>query len=145
MKLHRSEKLKVRANLDMTPMIDCVFQLILFFMLSSTFVVQRSINIEMPEAKGPVALEQKDVSITLAYAEYGNPDEGLIYVNETQVTKPELSRVLAARLTEQPDLMVLIRTDRRVATSRLVEILGIASSVGIKRFGIAAQPLPEEL
>ena len=54
------------------------------------------------------------------------------------------SERLAIEIEERPDLMVLIRPDARVETRRLVRVFGIASSVGIERFGIAAQPLSEE-
>ncbi|MEA3365894.1 MAG: biopolymer transporter ExbD, partial [Candidatus Hydrogenedentes bacterium] len=66
-------KKKVKAQLDLTPLVDVVFQLILFFMLSSTFVVQSTVNIEVPEAPGATTLEKKDLTITLAYGE-GGPD-----------------------------------------------------------------------
>ena len=140
MKLSRSRKLEQRVNLDMTPLIDCVFQLILFFMLSSTFVVQSSINIEMATARGVVAYEQKDLSITLGYGEGGPDGRGPIFVNDVEIMEiEELSHVLAQAYAERPDIMVLIRPDRRIESARLIEVLGIANSVGIQRYGIAAQ------
>ncbi len=67
MKFRRDRKRRINPNLDMTPLIDVVFQLLIFFMLSATFVVQSSIQIEMPEAEGAAQLDQKDLSVTLAY------------------------------------------------------------------------------
>lgn len=132
---------RVRPSLDMTPLIDVVFQLILFFMLSSTFVVQSSVNIEMAEAKGAVAFEQKDLSITLAYGEGGPGGRGPIYVNNIEIQDMgELSRVLSEAHAESPDIKVLVRPDARIQSARLIEVLGIAHSVGIERCGIAAQP-----
>lgn len=129
----------------MTPLIDVVFQLILFFMLSSTFVVQSSINIEMSTAKGAIAYEQKDLSITLAYGEGGPDGKGPIYVNDVEIdSMEELSRVLSQAHAERPDIMVLMRPDARIRSARLIEVLGIANSVGIERYGIAAQPPTEE-
>ena len=82
MKFAQGERRKVRATVELTPLIDVVFQLLIFFMLSSTFVVQRSIQIEVPEAEGAVALEQKDLSITIAYGDGGPDNGGPVYVNE---------------------------------------------------------------
>ena len=45
-----NERRRVRATLDLTPLIDVVFQLLVFFMLTSTFVVQTSLPIQMPQA-----------------------------------------------------------------------------------------------
>ncbi|MBN2308983.1 MAG: biopolymer transporter ExbD [Candidatus Hydrogenedentes bacterium] len=139
------DKNKIRANVDLTPLIDVVFLLLIFFMLSTTFVVQSSIQIEMPEADGSTELEQKDLSITLAYGTDGPDGGGKIYVNKDEVASMnELSERLAAELEQRPEVFVLIRPDARVETRRLVRVLGIASSVGIERYGIAAQPLTEE-
>ncbi len=141
MRFDQSERRKVRATVELTPLIDVVLQLLVFFMLSSTFVVQSSIQIQVPEAEGAAALEQKDLSITIQYGEGGPDGRGPVYVNDVAVaTWGELSRKLAGALAERRDIMVLIRPDARVPTERLVRVLGIASSVGIERFGIAAQP-----
>ena len=67
MKFKRDNRRKVLASLDMTPLIDVVFQLLIFFMVSSTFVVQSSVPIELPEAEGADQLESKEMSITLVY------------------------------------------------------------------------------
>ncbi len=141
MRFRESDKRKVRATVDLTPLIDVVFLLLIFFMLSSTFVVQSSVQIQMPEAEGAVALEQKDISITLAYGDGGPDNAGPIFVDNVEVeSMPQLSRVLAERRQERPDIMVLIRADERLETGRLVEVLGIAKSVGIEMCGIAARP-----
>ncbi|MBP8129800.1 MAG: biopolymer transporter ExbD [Candidatus Hydrogenedentes bacterium] len=154
MRLSRDKKMRVSAQLDLTPLIDCVFQLILFFMLSSTFVVQTSIQVELPEAEGARELENKDISITLAYPGYDETGKlrtegieglGRVYVNETEIYGwPELTAVLGELHTGQPDALVLIRPDAQVPTARLVKVLGIANSVGIARYGIAARPPEEE-
>lgn len=141
MKFRKDHKRKVNPNVDLTPLIDVVFQLLIFFMLSATFVVQSSIQIEMPEAEAATNLEQKDLSITLAYGSGGPDDKGKIFVDSDEIpTIEELTRILTEKVTERPDLMLLVRTDARTDTGRLVEVLGIASSVGIEKFGIGAQP-----
>ncbi len=56
----------------------------------------------------------------------------------------ELSRVLSEARADRPDIMVLVRPDGRIESARLIEVLGIANSVGIERYGIAASPEPEE-
>ena len=141
MKFRRDRKRRINPNLDMTPLIDVVFQLLIFFMLTATFVVQSTIQIEMPEAEGAAQLEQKDLSVTLAYGTGGPEGKGKIYVNSEEVpTLEELARILSEHASERPELMLLVRTDARTDTGRLVEVLGIASSVGIQKFGIGAQP-----
>lgn len=138
MNFRESERKKVRAHVDLTPLIDVVFLLLIFFMLSATFVVQSSIQVQVPRAEGTREFEQKDVSITLAWRESGDP---AIYFDNVPVENTaELSAVLSQRLEGQPDLMVLIRSDARVDVGRMVEVLGIVKSIGVEYCGIAAQP-----
>ena len=141
MKFKNETKHREQPKLDLTPMIDVVFQLLIFFMLSATFVVQSSIQIEMPEAKGATNLEKKELSITLAYGTDGPDGKGKIYVDETSVESlEELTRILSQKVTGQPDLLVLIRPDARSDAGRLIEVLGILNSLGITKSSIVAQP-----
>lgn len=145
MKFKQDKKRKINPNVDLTPLIDVVFQLLIFFMLSATFVVQSSIQIEMPEAEGAVQLEQKDLSVTLAYGSGGPGARGRIYVDSKEVlSMEELTQILTDRVLERPDLTLLVRSDTHTDTGRLLEVLGIASSVGIQKFGLGAQPPDDE-
>jgi len=140
-----TEKKKIRANVDLTPLIDVVFQLLIFFMLSATFVVQSSIQIEIPAAEGTTTLEQKDLTITLAFGDGGPEDGGGVYVDDDEMGSwDDLGHRLSDEVARRNDLLLLIRADGRVPMARTVRVWGIATSVGIERFGVAAQPLPEE-
>jgi len=141
MKFREEGKQKQKPNIDMTPMIDVVFQLLIFFMLSATFVVQSSIQIEMPEAKGATNLEQKDLSVTLAYGTDGPDGKGKIYVDSQDIlSMEELTRVLSEKAKDDPDIWLAIRSDARSDTGRLMEVMGIAKSVGMTKFQMVAQP-----
>lgn len=144
MKFRKRRKIRTASVLNLTPMIDVVFNLLLFFMLSSTFVVQSSIKIEMPKAEGATELEQKDLSVTLAYGTDGPGGKGKIYIDTEEIDSIQtLTQRLSDEVRKQPELQLLVRTDARTDTARLVEVLGIANSVGIKRLGIGAQPFDE--
>ena len=145
MKFRKNKRNRISPHVDLTPLIDVVFQLLIFFMLSSTFIVQSSIQIEMPEARGAITLEQKDLAVTLAYGTDGPDGKGRIFVDNVEVpTIEELTQILGEKVSERPDLMLLVRTDTRTDTGRLIEVVGIASSVGIVKFGLASQPEEEQ-
>ncbi len=135
------DKHRIRASLDITPLVDVVFNLIIFFMLSSTFVVQSSIQIQIPEAEGTRQLEAKDISVTLQFGEGGPDGAGRIYVDTEEMTSWDaLSERLTREMIDRPNSLVLVRPDERIDTGRLVRVLGIASRVGVKHYAIAAQP-----
>ena len=132
---------RIKAGLDLTPLITVVFNLILFFMLSSTFVVQSSIQIQTPIAQGSTRLEAKDVSVTLQFGDGGPEGRGRIYVNNEEVlTWDALSQRLAEEVRKRPNAVVLIRPDARVETGRLINALSIASSAGVQFYAIATEP-----
>jgi len=78
MKFKRNDKRKIRAAVEMTPLIDVVFQLLIFFMLSSTFVVQTSIPIETPLAEGAekLALQSPYENIVIIAQAPAQPTDG---------------------------------------------------------------------
>jgi biopolymer transport protein ExbD len=145
MQFRRSKRLGVRATLDMTPLIDMVLLLLLFFMLSSSFVVRSPISIQAATVEGPPAYEEKDLSVTLVYDEAGPGGQGRVYVNDVAVADmEELSRILAEAQAQRPDIRVLIRPDARIESGRLIDVLARANRAGIGHYSIAAEPLRTE-
>ena len=145
MKFKRSNERKVRAIIDSTPLIDVVFQLLIFFMLTSSFVVHTTVPVELSEAKGTSELENKEMSITLAFGTGGPEDGGEVFINDVAISHwTQLTRALAELREREPEAGVLIRPDARVPTERLVKVLGFANGVGIKHYGIAAVPPTED-
>lgn len=141
MQFRRERKLRVRALLDMTPLIDVVFLLILFFLLSSTFAIRTSIPIQAASAQGAPSYEENNLLVTLAHGEGGPGGAGPVYVNDKAVPDMgELSRILAEAHAENPRIRVTIRPDARIPSARLIEVLGVARAAGLERYTIAAEP-----
>ncbi len=141
MQFRRKKRLRPRATLDMTPLINVVFLLLLFFMVSSTFVVRTTIPIQAAQVPGTPVYEEKDLLITLAYGEGGPDGKGPVYANDVPVSDMEdLSRVLAEAHSERPELRLMIRPDARISSARLIEVMGIARAAGIERYSIVAEP-----
>lgn len=146
MHFKRQHKRRIVASLDMTPLIDVVLLLLFFFMLSSTFVAQTSVSIQIPEAEGTPSLETKDAMIVLQSGAGGPEDQGGIQVSGAPIAGPVdvndwagLTEVLTQISDATPDALLMIYADERVTSGRMVKVLGIASSVGIEHFSVAAQ------
>ncbi|MBL7645683.1 MAG: biopolymer transporter ExbD [Candidatus Hydrogenedentes bacterium] len=146
MHFKRQHKRRIVASLDMTPLIDVVLLLLFFFMLSSTFVAQTSVPIRIPEAEGTPELETKDAMLVLQSGEGGPDNEGIIQVSGGAHAEPlevgdwaALTEALSAIGETTPDAFLMIYADERVTSGRMVKVLGIANSVGIEHFSVAAQ------
>lgn len=124
---------KVIVALNMTPLIDCVLQLLIFFMLSSSFVLQTGIHVDLPRARAPRLQEEQDIIITITRTNE-------IFLNDEKMTLDQLPISLLERVTRAKSKAVLVKPDRRVETGKLVEVMGIAKSVGVESLGIMTEP-----
>ena len=124
---------KVMVALNMTPLIDCVLQLLIFFMLTSSFVLQTGILVDLPKARTPKLQEEQDIVITITR-------DNDTYLNDQKVPLAQLPIALLEKVTKSSKKVVLIKPDKRVETGKLVEVMGIAKSVGVECLGIATEP-----
>ncbi|MBM3290976.1 MAG: biopolymer transporter ExbD [Candidatus Hydrogenedentes bacterium] len=128
---------KIKAGFDLTPLVTVMLNLLIFFILSSTFVVQSSIQIQAPTAEGTVEFGAQDLSITLQTGGGGPDGKGRVYVNNDEVASWDaLSERLAAAMRERPDARVLIRPDARIDAGRLITVIGIASKADVRYYAI---------
>lgn len=124
---------KIIIALNMTPLIDCVLQLLIFFMLSSSFVLQTGIHVDLPRARAPRLQEEQDIIITITRSNE-------IFINDEKMSVEQLPISLLEKVTKAKNKTVLIKPDKRVETGKLVEVMGIAKSVGVESLGIVTEP-----
>lgn len=96
--------------------------------------MQPGVNVELPKSKATKPQDKKNLVITIA------PDNA-IFVNADRVAIDELEDMLLRMAKDFPEGKALIKPDTHVQTGRLVEILGICSSAGFEKFGLATQPV----
>jgi len=117
-------------SLQLTPLIDVVFLLLIFFMVSTVFVdFTRQMDIELPESKSGTALTETKL-FTLEVNK-----NGVIYLDGEEVLKEEISGIVSANKTNHRS--VIIRADKSLHYGLAVEIMGICKSAGITDIGLA--------
>ncbi|RIK73758.1 MAG: hypothetical protein DCC68_24325 [Planctomycetota bacterium] len=122
-------------TLDMTPLIDCVFQLLIFFMLSSTFLTP-ALELELPEASARAAdapPEQVFLSITT---------KGELYLNQEPIAWDALETRLAGVLSASAHKVVTVRGDKEMQFDYFVRAFSAAQAAGATRIDVAHTPLP---
>lgn len=129
-----SERRRPPVLLDLTPLIDVVFLLLIFFMVSTTFVQDAAgLKIDLPRSDNRDAIDAKqDVSIRVAA-------DGGVFVDEAGVTLESLREHLAAAAKKNPETMVVLEADQAVDHGRVVEVLDLARDLGLTRFAIATE------
>lgn len=129
------------ATFDLTPMIDVVLLLIIFFMLTSQFAAADRARVDLPVQKGFDAQSGKGAEIVIDVSKTGEPSlagkvisvEGLL--NELMISQQS---VAAAAKGDTPGaLSVLIRADAACPTPALQAICAVVNNAGIKVFALA--------
>jgi biopolymer transport protein ExbD len=111
---------------DVTPLIDIIFQLVIFFMVSTTFVTEQGIEVDLPRSSSQTILrERNDVQVKVA-------SDGAIYVDDEAVTWDELNATLKATAAKGKGGMVIIKADQSVDYGRAVAVLDLARSLGLQ-------------
>ena len=116
-----------KPNVHLTSLIDIVFLLLIFFLLSSNFVEQQGISILVPEVEN----ESKDSlpNITVNIDEFGG-----LYFNDVRVNEALLHKLLQEHLAESKKQHVAIYADRKVEYDSVVRVIDIAKGAGAQDF-----------
>jgi len=113
---------------------DIIFLLLVFFLLSSTFVLQPGIKVQLPvTTTTPDISSEKSVVISLT-------KEGAVYLNDSLVNRVELGALLRQKVLDVGNPIVVLRADKNVQIASLVDVMDIAKSAGADRFVIATAP-----
>lgn len=119
------------TSFNMISLTDIIFLLLVFFLLSSTFVLQPGIKVQLPvTTNNPDISSEKSLVISLS-------KDGAVYLNDELVNKIELGAMLRQRVLDVGNPIVVLRADKSVLIESLVEIMDIAKSAGADRFVIA--------
>lgn len=124
-----------RPVINITPLIDVMFLLLIFFMVSSTFREQLGIDVTLPRAgSGEVLEERQRHEVTVKAS-------GDIYFGQRRVTDAELKEALAALVAEDPEVEITLRADADAKVQRWVTVIDLAREAGGGRLIIPTQPL----
>ena len=127
MRFKRRER-KIKAEFNMTPLIDMVFNLLIFFLLTSSYVFQPGIKINLPKAVTSEVLKEEPLVITVT-------SEDAIYLNDKIATVQELISKLKKVSKEKGTL--LIKADKKASVGRVVEIWDMCREAGVPQVNIA--------
>ena len=118
------ESLTSDVGPNLTPLIDMMFLLLIFFLLTS-FLVRPLIPVDLPEAETAQVDEQPDITITLF-------ENGMILLNGDEVNTESLGRKLSRLHLMRRSEEVVIQADKHVVFERVVEIMDISNKSGMK-------------
>ena len=124
---------RIHSHLDMAPLIDVVFLLLVFFMLTSTFLVPEAIELELPASKTASNSEQTPIVISSDAA-------GQLRLNGEAVSLTALAEALKPLLEQDPEQAITLRSDRQTPLSRLLQIMDEIRTAGGRNIALATTP-----
>ena len=119
-----SQRNKISINFSSTGMTDVVFNLLIFFMLTSTLVHPTALKLLLPKGSAQTSAKpQTTVSIT---------SDQIYFVEKQQVSIEDLEAVLKQKLGSEPDTYISLHADKTVPFESVVKVLNIAQSNNYK-------------
>jgi biopolymer transport protein ExbD len=132
MRLRRRDVKK--ARIEIIPMIDTIFFLLIFFMISTLSMARYSgLPVNLPKAASGQQPPSESAAVTIAPG-------GNITIDKQPVGRDEIRTVLQKRLASNPELLVLINADEVVQHGLVVEVMDRARLAGITKMAIAIAP-----
>ena len=119
------------ASIDISPLMDCVFILLIFFIVTTTFVEETGVEVDKPQAASSVQLEKTSILIALTSngeVVYGGRQIGLSGV-----------RPLVKRMLQKEDVPVIIQADAAAQSGLLVRLIDEAKLAGATKVSLATQ------
>ncbi|HHX15145.1 MAG TPA: biopolymer transporter ExbD [Fibrobacter sp.] len=120
------------VGVEMGPLMDIVFILLIFFVVTSSFTRETGVDVTKPQAQSASQLEKENILIAITR-------EGTIHIHERQVDIASLQDILKQLLAKTPDREAVVIADKNAVTGTLVQVIDACNLSGVKKISIAAQ------
>ena len=125
---------KKKARIEIIPMIDTMFFLLVFFMIATlAMTLQRGMPVNLPTASSTTDKVEEKVSLTLT-------EDGTLYYNKEPIALDELQPKLSTLLQSDPEPTVVINADEQISHGRVIEVMDHVRLSGISNMAIATKP-----
>lgn len=132
MRLGRREHKHDDAQIDLTSMLDIVFIMLIFFIVTSSFVRTTGIEVDSPQASN--AVSQKNVGIFAAITSTND-----IYIDKRIIDVERVQATLEHMLLDKPEASLMIQADEHAYSGTVIEVMDAAKNAGIKTIALEAE------
>jgi len=129
---------KKSARFDLTPLIDVVFLLLIFFMLTTTFVnLENRVEVNLPSGDFAAAEPSENIIVSIT-------ENNTIYFNGKLIDPLKLSESVAAEIKGEPEKIVVLEADQNVLHGKVIRVMDLLKKGGAEKIAIATQPTEEK-
>ncbi|MET1219159.1 MAG: biopolymer transporter ExbD [Glaciecola sp.] len=119
------------AAIDMTPMLDVVFIMLIFFIVTASFVKEAGIDVNRPDAATAVKKDRANILVAIS-------DKGEAWINKRQVDIRAGQANIERLYAENPQGSVVIQADKKATTEVLIKVMDASRAAGVFDVSIAA-------
>ena len=120
-----------KSAIDLAPVVDVVFNLLIFFALTLNFAISSGIKVNLPKASGEI-VEAKDVNINISR-------DGKVYFNDRMLPSTEAIEGELRKISNK-DTLIIIRADSRTMHGPVVKTMDLAKTNGFSKIAIGVEP-----
>ena len=121
-----------QENIDLTPMLDVVFIMLIFFIVTASFVKEAGIDVNRPEAATAVKKERASILVAIS-------DKGEVWINKRRVDIRAVQANIERLKAENPQGSVVIQADKKATTDTLIKVMDASRAAGAYDVSIAAE------
>ncbi len=123
-----------KARIEIIPMIDTIFFLLVFFMISTLSMTQfKGMQVNLPKAASGQQAPAESAAVTI-------DKDGRLFLNQQVTDEAALGEALRQQLVKNPEMLVVINADDGVRHGQVVEVMDIARGVNVAKIAIAVKP-----
>ena len=121
-----------QSEVNMTPMLDVVFIMLIFFIVTASFVKEAGVDVVRPPAQTAIAKDKGNILIAIT-------ENGQIWVDRRQVDPRALRASIERLRAENPQGSIVVQADHKSQNHLLVEVMDAAKAAGVTAIAIAAE------
>ena len=120
-------------EINITPMLDIVFILLIFFIVTTSFVKEPGIDPQRPEAETAETRERGNILVAISSTD-------TIWMNKRQIEMTDVRQLMEAAVAENPESNVIIVADEHASTGAVIDLMDRVRLAGISSVALAAEP-----
>ncbi|OPX34581.1 MAG: biopolymer transporter ExbD [Desulfobacteraceae bacterium 4484_190.1] len=132
MLVHRKKRPRYGVQMPLTSLIDIVFLLLVYFLLTTNFMVNEGIDVKLPRAKASRPQVQQEITVYV-------DAQGRAFLENREVALNELFKRLREMIGGSPNRSVIVKADRAVVLNKAVAVMDTAKAAGAGRLVLATE------
>lgn len=132
MLLFKTRKNQYQIQAPLTSLIDIVFLLLIYFMLTTNFIVEEGIKVKLPNANASAPQIKQEITVFV-------DKQGSAYISNEKIPMNDLYARIKDMIGQDEDRMVVVKADKTIMLNKAVQVMDIAKAAGASRLCLATE------